>query len=225
MEERMQFGAHCWAHAVSESTEMQQFVQQHAGHDLSPAGDDDGAHGRVRAEMSRRRQEVFRRSRMLDMGRGRKGYTDPLGDRVPRSHLRRRNVRHAWDEAMSSLGSCGAMSVLQRTGAILVEVQRDLHLMTARACFRVGHETQALHHITAYHAEAARGGDPTKLERRSRVLPLYLSYCQANNRAGWRSRRLPRTVCDVLSGSGGSILSHDGEVENPGKSLCILNCL
>ena len=77
--------------------------------------------------------------------KGDEGYTDLLGDRVPKYHLRPETYG-TLDEATSFIGLARAMSASSRTNEILVEVQRDLYLMMAELAFASRYEAEALSH-------------------------------------------------------------------------------
>ena len=67
-------------------------------------------------------------------GRGDAGYTDLLGGRVPKYHARP-EAYGTIDEATSQLGYARAIALEERTGRILLAVQRDLYVMMAELAF------------------------------------------------------------------------------------------
>lgn len=67
-------------------------------------------------------------------GRGDQGYTDLLGDRVPKFHDRPETFGTI-DEATSHIGFARSLAEDERTNDILVAVQRDLYLMMAELAF------------------------------------------------------------------------------------------
>ncbi|TVR69980.1 MAG: cob(I)yrinic acid a,c-diamide adenosyltransferase [Sphaerobacteraceae bacterium] len=66
--------------------------------------------------------------------KGDTGYTDLLGDRVPKYHARPETYGTI-DEATSFLGLARAMATTDRTREIILQVQRDLYLMMAELAF------------------------------------------------------------------------------------------
>lgn len=83
--------------------------------------------------------------------KGDEGYTDLLGDRVPKYHLRPETYGTI-DEATSFIGLARALSNSERTRAILVEVQRDLYLLMAELAFAPDMK-QKRYHIAADHVK------------------------------------------------------------------------
>jgi cob(I)alamin adenosyltransferase len=66
--------------------------------------------------------------------KGDTGYTDLLGDRVPKYHSRPETFGSI-DEATSFLGIARATATTERTREIILQVQRDLYLMMAELAF------------------------------------------------------------------------------------------
>jgi cob(I)alamin adenosyltransferase len=66
--------------------------------------------------------------------KGDTGYTDLLGDRVPKYHSRPETYGSI-DEATSFLGIARATATTERTKEIILQVQRDLYLMMAELAF------------------------------------------------------------------------------------------
>jgi cob(I)alamin adenosyltransferase len=66
--------------------------------------------------------------------KGDTGYTDLLGDRVPKYHSRPETYGTI-DEATSFLGLARAMTSTERTKEIILQIQRDLYLMMAELAF------------------------------------------------------------------------------------------
>jgi cob(I)alamin adenosyltransferase len=66
--------------------------------------------------------------------KGDTGYTDLLGDRVPKYHARPETYGTI-DEATSFLGMARATATTDRTREIILQVQRDLYLMMAELAF------------------------------------------------------------------------------------------
>ena len=62
------------------------------------------------------------------------GYTDLLGDRVPKYH-ERPETNGTIDEATSFLGLARSVASTERTRGIILQVQRDLYLMMAELAF------------------------------------------------------------------------------------------
>ena len=81
--------------------------------------------------------------------KGDEGYTDLLGDRVPKYEARPETYGTI-DEATSFIGLARAQARSRRSQDILVEVQRDLYLMMAELAFAASIE-QRRYHITAEH--------------------------------------------------------------------------
>ncbi len=83
--------------------------------------------------------------------KGDEGYTDLLGDRVPKYHLRPETYGTI-DEATSFIGLARALSTSERTRSILVDIQRDLYLLMAELAFAPDMK-QKRYHITADHVK------------------------------------------------------------------------
>lgn len=66
--------------------------------------------------------------------KGDTGYTDLLGDRVPKYHARPETYGTI-DEATSFLGMARATATTERTKEIILQVQRDLYMMMAELAF------------------------------------------------------------------------------------------
>jgi cob(I)alamin adenosyltransferase len=66
--------------------------------------------------------------------KGDTGYTDLLGDRVPKYHSRPETYGSI-DEATSFLGMARATATTDRSKEIILKVQRDLYLMMAELAF------------------------------------------------------------------------------------------
>ncbi len=66
--------------------------------------------------------------------KGDTGYTDLLGDRVPKYHARPETYGTI-DEATSFLGMARATASTERTKEVILQVQRDLYLMMAELAF------------------------------------------------------------------------------------------
>jgi cob(I)alamin adenosyltransferase len=66
--------------------------------------------------------------------KGDTGYTDLLGDRVPKYHARPETYGTI-DEATSFLGLARASATSERTREIILHIQRDLYLMMAELAF------------------------------------------------------------------------------------------
>jgi cob(I)alamin adenosyltransferase len=69
--------------------------------------------------------------------KGDSGYTDLLGDRVPKYHARPETYGTI-DEATSFLGLARAMVTTDRSREIILQIQRDLYLMMAELAFAPG---------------------------------------------------------------------------------------
>ena len=82
--------------------------------------------------------------------KGDEGYTDLLGDRVPKWEARP-ETGGTIDEATSFIGLARAEAGSSRTKAILIDVQRDLYLMMAELAFAGELEQQQRYRITAAH--------------------------------------------------------------------------
>lgn len=66
--------------------------------------------------------------------KGDTGYTDLLGDRVPKYHARPETYGTI-DEATSFLGLARASAATERSKEIILKIQRDLYLMMAELAF------------------------------------------------------------------------------------------
>jgi cob(I)alamin adenosyltransferase len=66
--------------------------------------------------------------------KGDTGYTDLLGDRVPKYHSRPETYGSI-DEATSFLGMARATATTERSKEIILKIQRDLYLMMAELAF------------------------------------------------------------------------------------------
>jgi cob(I)alamin adenosyltransferase len=83
--------------------------------------------------------------------KGDTGYTDLLGDRVPKYHSRPETYGSI-DEATSFLGIARATATTERTKEIILQVQRDLYLMMAELAFAPDLE-QHKYEITQQHVD------------------------------------------------------------------------
>ena len=83
--------------------------------------------------------------------KGDQGYTDLLGDRVPK-YAPRPETYGTLDEATSFIGLARALAASQRTKDILIDVQRDLYLMMAELAFAPDLH-QERYHITDEHVK------------------------------------------------------------------------
>lgn len=83
--------------------------------------------------------------------KGDEGYTDLLGDRVPK-YAPRPETYGTIDEATSIIGLARALATSERTKTILVDVQRDLYLMMAELAFAPDIQ-QRRYHITDDHVK------------------------------------------------------------------------
>lgn len=86
---------------------------------------------------------------MLYTGKGDQGYTDLLGERVPK-YAPRPETFGTLDEATSAIGIARAVAQTEETKQALVRVQRDLYLMMAELAFAPGVEQQK-YRITEEH--------------------------------------------------------------------------
>jgi cob(I)alamin adenosyltransferase len=83
--------------------------------------------------------------------RGDTGYTDLLGDRVPKYHARPETYG-TLDEATSFLGLARATATSDRTKEIILQVQRDLYLMMAELAF-TPEMSQQKYQVTQTHVD------------------------------------------------------------------------
>ena len=83
--------------------------------------------------------------------KGDSGYTDLLGDRVPKYHDRPETYGTI-DEATSFLGLGRALATSDRSREIILQVQRDLYLMMAELAFSPG-MSQTKYQITQEHVD------------------------------------------------------------------------
>jgi cob(I)alamin adenosyltransferase len=149
--------------------------------------------------------------------KGDEGYTDLLGDRVPKFHLRPATYGTI-DEATSFIGLARAMSASPRTKSILIDVQRELYLMMAELAFAPDMQQKRYHitpeHVTRIEAETDRLSDEVELPPHF-VLPGDTVPGGALDVARTVVRRAERLAVR---------LSHDGEIDNP-EVLAYLNRL
>ncbi len=149
--------------------------------------------------------------------KGDEGYTDLLGDRVPKYHLRPETYG-TLDEATSFIGLARAMSASQRTGEILVEVQRDLYLMMAELAF-ASDMKQKRYHITAEHVKRVE----EETDKLSAEVELPPHFVLPGDTVPGGVLDVARTV--VRRAERLAVrLSHDGEIDNP-EVLAYLNRL
>jgi cob(I)alamin adenosyltransferase len=83
--------------------------------------------------------------------KGDEGYTDLLGGRVPK-YDPRPEALGTIDEATAQIGLARAITDAERTGTILIEVQRDLYLMMAELAFTQDMQ-QKRYHVTQEHID------------------------------------------------------------------------
>lgn len=149
--------------------------------------------------------------------KGDEGYTDLLGDRVPKFHLRPETYGTI-DEATSFIGLARAMSGSERTKNILIEVQRDLYLMMAELAFAPGMQQKRYHiteeHVKRLEAETDKLSDEVQLPPHF-VLPGDTVPGGVLDVARAVIRRAERLAVR---------LSHEGEVDNA-QVLAYLNRL
>ncbi|MGA7672086.1 MAG: cob(I)yrinic acid a,c-diamide adenosyltransferase [Nitrolancea sp.] len=149
--------------------------------------------------------------------KGDEGYTDLLGDRVPKYHLRPETYG-TLDEATSFIGLARAMSASPRTGEILIEVQRDLYLMMAELAFAPDMK-QKRYHITADHVKRVE----EETDKLSAEVELPPHFVLPGDTVPGSALDVARTV--VRRAERLAVrLSHDGEIDNP-EVLAYLNRL
>ena len=149
--------------------------------------------------------------------KGDEGYTDLLGDRVPKYHLRPETYG-TLDEATSFIGLARAMSASSRTNEILVEVQRDLYLMMAELAFAPDMK-QKRYHITADHVKRVE----EETDKLSAEVELPPHFVLPGDTVPGGVLDVARTV--VRRAERLAVrLSHDGEIDNP-EVLAYLNRL
>lgn len=149
--------------------------------------------------------------------KGDEGYTDLLGDRVPK-YAPRPETYGTLDEATSFIGLARAMATSQRTKDILVAVQRDLYLMMAELAFAPDMR-QKRYHVTAEHV--------TRIEREtdqlSAEVPLPPHFVLPGDTQAGAVLDVARTVIRRAERLAVK-LSHDGAIDNP-QLLAYLNRL
>lgn len=149
--------------------------------------------------------------------KGDQGYTDLLGDRVPK-YAPRPETYGTIDEATSSIGLARALATSHRTKEILVDVQRDLYLMMAELAFAPD-MAQRRYHVTAEQvARIERETDSLAEE-----VPLPPHFVLPGDSVAGGALDVARTVVRraerlVVK------LAHDGEVPNE-QVLAYLNRL
>ncbi len=149
--------------------------------------------------------------------KGDEGYTDLLGDRVPKYHVRPETLGTI-DEATSFIGLARAMSSSDRTRGILIEIQRDLYLLMAELAFAPDMK-QTRYHITADHVKRVE----TETDRLSAEVDLPPQFVLPGDTVPGGAIDVARTV--VRRAERLAVrLSHEGEIENP-EVLAYLNRL
>ncbi len=148
---------------------------------------------------------------------GDEGYTDLLGDRVPKFHLRPETYGTI-DEATSFIGLARALANSSRTKEILVDVQRDLYLMMAELAF-APEMKQKRYHVTEAHVKRLEA----ETDQLSEDVQLPPHFVLPGDTVPGGALDVARTV--VRRAERLAVrLSHDGEVENP-QVLAYLNRL
>ena len=98
--------------------------------------------------------------------KGDTGYTDLLGDRVPKYHARPETYGTI-DEATSFLGVARATATTERSKEIILQIQRDLYLMMAELAFAPEMEQYKFEmtqeHVDWVEAETDRLSDEVEL--------------------------------------------------------------
>ncbi len=149
--------------------------------------------------------------------KGDEGYTDLLGDRVPKFHLRPETYGTI-DEATSFIGLARAMASSQRTKEILVEVQRDLYLMMAELAFAPDMK-QKRYHVTGEQVKRLEN-ETDKLSDEIQLPPHFVLPGDTVPGGALDVARAVVRRAERLAVR----LSHQGEVENP-EVLAYLNRL
>lgn len=149
--------------------------------------------------------------------KGDEGYTDLLGDRVPKYHLRPETYGTI-DEATSFIGLARAMASTERTRGILIDVQRDLYLLMAELAFAPDMK-QKRYHITAEHVKRVEA----ETDQLSAEVELPPHFVLPGDTVPGGALDVARTV--VRRAERLAVrLSHEGEVDNP-EVLSYLNRL
>lgn len=149
--------------------------------------------------------------------KGDEGYTDLLGDRVPK-YAPRPETYGTLDEATSFIGMARALATSERTKQILVDVQRDLYLMMAELAF-TPEMTQKRYHMTAEHVARIEA----ETDQLSVEVPLPPQFILPGD-------TVPGSVLDVARAVIRRAerlavkLAHDGEIDNE-QILAYLNRL
>jgi cob(I)alamin adenosyltransferase len=139
--------------------------------------------------------------------KGDAGYTDLLGDRVPKYHSRPETYGSI-DEATSFLGLARATASTERTKEIVLKIQRDLYLMMAELAFAPG-MSQHKFQITQEHVDWLEQ-ETDKLEEEVELPPHFIIPGDTLSGATLDSargviRRAERIAVRLL---------HDGEIQN-----------
>lgn len=149
--------------------------------------------------------------------KGDEGYTDLLGDRVPKYHLRPETYGTI-DEATSFIGLARAMATSERTRRILIEIQRELYLLMAELAFAPDMK-QKRYHITTGHVKRIE----TETDQLSDEVELPPHFVLPGDTVPGGALDVARTV--VRRAERLAVrLSHEGEVDNP-EVLAYLNRL
>lgn len=139
--------------------------------------------------------------------KGDEGYTDLLGDRVPK-YDPRPEALGTIDEATAQIGLARAISVSERTTSILIDVQRDLYLMMAELAFTQEMQQQRYHvtqeHLDRIEQETDRLADEVVLPPQF-ILPGDTHAGAAMDVARTVVRRAERLVVRLL---------HEGAIDN-----------
>lgn len=149
--------------------------------------------------------------------KGDQGYTDLLGDRVPKYHLRPETYGTI-DEATSFIGLARAMAASQRTKEILIDVQRDLYLMMAELAFAPDMKQQR-YHITAEHVKRVE----VETDRLSAEVELPPQFVLPGDTVPGGALDVARAVIRRAERLAVR-LAHEGESDNP-EVLAYLNRL
>jgi cob(I)alamin adenosyltransferase len=139
--------------------------------------------------------------------KGDAGYTDLLGERVPKYHPRPETIG-TLDEATSTIGLARALAMHPNTGEMLIRIQRDLYLMMAELAF-VPEMDQERYRVTASHVEWIEQQTDAMYE----ASPLPPHFVLPGDTTGGAALDVARTVVRRAERLAVRLL-HDGDIEN-----------
>lgn len=150
-------------------------------------------------------------------GKGDQGYTDLLGDRVPK-YEPRPETNGTIDEATSQIGFARSLAKSERTQSMLIDVQRDLYLLMAELAFAPGMQ-QDRYRMGSEHLERIEEWTDAVADELNLppefILPGDSTAGAALDVARTVVRRAERMVVKLI---------HDGDIENE-MTLAYLNRL